>query len=399
MKVEVVWNSSQQFQISEGQTTGDLLGSGSITLTDMISSIPSFSGAKVAVANGNQEYYAPDAEYTSGPRPDAASIDLGNDRFKESTTPVSDIDQANMIVETWFDVATYQQVGADAIFIRREEFVTVSCQCSLLAAVSENGRRPTVWDGAEYSEGEFVTKTYGERPDESSNNPAQSLFCLQCCRDHHDGGSGANDQAADPGRSLYNPFKSSSEYHPIGGTFDGDHKHYSRSDSGELVVVGLGDEYLEACRLVRKDGFFRVAQEFRQEGLYGFPQDYLDSDSDINEYSGYVGDAVTAFEAAIKVAADPYESNPPTLLEPGAASPAVVFPASTYSNPTSLPNISGGSTQQLRSRGIYFDYHSDDLRSVISCLDGGGGAEACGAAENVLKSASSEKYVGSFWHG
>ena len=387
MEVEVVWNSSQQFQISEGQTTGDLLGSGSITLTDMISSIPSFSGAKVAAASGDQEYYAPDAEYTPGTRPDAASIDLGNDRFKESTTPVTEIDMKYGIVETWFDVASYQQVGSDNIFLRREEFVTVSCQCSLLAAASDSGRRPTVWDGAEFSEGEFVTKTYGERPDESSLNPDQSLFCLQCCRDHHDGGSGANDQAADPGRSLFNPFKSSSEYH-TSGTFSGDHKHYSQNVLGELVVVETaGDLYLEACRLVRKDGFFRVAQDFRQEGLYGFPKDYLDSDSDINEYSGYVGDAVTAFEADIELTADPYESNPPTLLEPGAASPAVLFPASTYSNPTNLPNISGGSTQQLISRGIYFDYHSDDLRSVINCLDGGLlSAFECGAADNVFTS-------------
>ena len=168
MEVVVEWNANLQFRIDETQS--DMLGSGSITLTDMISSIPSFSGAKVAAASGDQEYYAPDAEYTPGTRPDAASIDLGNERFKESTTPMSEIDQRSGIVETWFDVATYQQVGSDTIFVRREEFVTVSCQCSLLAAVSHNGRRPTVWDGAEYSEGEFVTKTYGERPDESSQN-------------------------------------------------------------------------------------------------------------------------------------------------------------------------------------------------------------------------------------
>ena len=385
VEVEVGWNSSQQFQISEGQLTGDLLGSGSITLTDIISSVPSFSGAKVAAASGDQEYYAPDAVYTPGTRPDAASIDLGNDRFKESSTPVSEIDLADGIVENWFDVATYQQIGADAIFIRREEIVTVSCQCSLLAAVSENGRRPTVWDGAEYSEGEFVTKTYGERPDEGSNNPDQSLFCIQCCRDHHDGGSGANDQSLDPGRSLYNPFKSSSEYH-TSGIFSGDHKHYTRNDVGELVVVeSAGSEYIEACRLVRKEGFFRVVQDFRQEGLYAFPEDYLVSDSDQSEYSGFVGEAATTFVDAA-IAADPYESNPPTLLTPGAALTAVVFPASTYANPTSLP-LNGSDTQQMNSRGIYVDYLSDDLRDVVNCLDGGIlSAFECGATENVLKS-------------
>ncbi len=387
MTVTVEWNSTtsdQQFQISEGFTTNDLLGSGSITLTDIISSMPTFSSAKVAANSGDQAFYFPEAEYTSGSRPDAASIDLGNNRYKQSTTPVSIIDTHEGIVENWFDVVTYQQIDSDnAIFIRREEFLTVSCQCEIRAAVTDSGRRPTVWDGAAYTEGEFVTKTWGERP----NDRDQSNFCDHCCRDHHDGGTASLDQAPDPGRSLYNPFKSSSDYY-TSGTFAGDHKHYARDDTGNLVAVDSpGDLYHEACRLVRKDGFFRVTQDFRQEDLFAFPQDYLQSDSDQSEYSAYVGEAATTFVDDAIAATDPYESNLPVLLAPGAASPTVEFPASTSSNPTSLPNVAGGNSQQLNSRGIYIDYLSDDLRDVVECLDGGLiSAAECGAADNVFTS-------------
>ena len=385
MQVEVQWNradSGLQFQISEGQTTGDLLGSGSITLTDVISSLSAFASVKVGAVSDGIETYAPDAEYTPGYAPDVAALDLGgNDRFKETSTPATKRKKGR--TETWFDVTTYQQVGSDAIFLRREETVTVSCRCLLHEATADSGRRPTVWDGAVYSEGEFVAKTWGESP---STGKPQSSFCLQCCRDHHDGGAAAaNDQLLDPGRSLYNPFKSSSDYHST-GTFAGDHKHYSRNDLGELFVVETTveeqNEYLEACRLVRKDGFFRVAQDFRREGLFAFPEDYLDSDSDISEYSGYVGDAATAFVAA--VGTTHYENNPPTLLEPAAATPSVTFPASTYYNATSLPNVKGSNSQQLRSRGIYIDYLSHDLRVVINCLEEGLlSAEECGA-DNVF---------------
>ncbi len=98
-----------------------------------------------------------------------------------------------------------------------------------------------------------------------------------------------------------------------------------------------------------------VSREYRGiSGLFAFPEDYLVSDSDQSEYSGYVGEAATTFIDDAFAATDPYESNPPTLLTPGAASAAVEFPASTYANPTSLP-FNGSDTQQMNSRGIYVD--------------------------------------------
>ncbi len=85
-----------------------------------------------------------------------------------------------------------------------------------------------------------------------------------CCRDHHDGGSGTKDDANDPGRSKYSPFRSSSEYMTAAdgpASMIGDHKHYSIGGVG--LAKTEGDTYFEACRLVRKDGFFRVAQDLR----------------------------------------------------------------------------------------------------------------------------------------
>jgi hypothetical protein len=61
-------------------------------------------------------------------------------------------------------------------------------------------------------------------------------------------------------------------------------------------------------------------------------------------------------------------------------SPEVVFPASSWDNPTEM--MDGGVTdQQLRSRGIYIDYMSDVLRTKINCLDLGGEGEACDTPE------------------
>jgi len=372
MKVVDVNVSWETPGFNTGGATTATLGSGEITLTDVISSVTTLSGAKVALNATTTQLYAPPVGYDPGQNPDIIPIQLGDNKFKESTTPLPDVIRQNELVETKFDVVTYLQNAQGAAFLRREEFLAVSCGCTLRAPTADDqgGRRPTVWDGEEYTEGEFVRKVYGE----TANNQ-QSIYCDLCCRDHHDGGSGANDQAGDPGRGLVNPFRESMDY-LTSGAFAGDHKHFRRDNNGALALVTTsGAGYVEACRMIRKDGFFRVAQDLRQEGLNSFPEDYLDGDSELTEYSSYVTGAVAQLEADIDAN---YPSVPPSLTAPEDMSPTVTFPASSPANPTVLPTASGAQSQQLRARGIYVDYLSDDLRAIVDCLDLGGSGESCG---------------------
>jgi len=371
LQVTVNWGAGQAFQVDETQST-TAMGSGSITLTDMISSITSPSGGKVVLNSTTSELYGPPVDYNPGENPDIISIKLGENRFKESTTPLPDVIRLDELVETKFDVVTYSQSDAGATFLRREEFLAVSCECTLRApdSDSEGGLRPTIWNGNDYTEGEFVSKAYGE----SANNQ-QSSFCTICCRDHHDGGTGEEDDGNDPGRSLTNPFRATADYWTSSdgvGTLEGDHKHYRRSNTGALTLAGDGDEYVEACRLVRKDGFFRVAQDLREEGNNSFPASYLDDTTEVGVYSKYVTDAVTLYEGAVT---NGYESSPPTWTKPGLMSPAITFPASSTANASTM---FAGNTQQLRNRGIYVDYLSDELRTMINCMQNGGSGSSCG---------------------
>jgi hypothetical protein len=350
------------------------MGTGSVTLTDLISSFTTTSGGKV-VTNASDSLFAPPVDYNPGQNPDIISIQLGQTKFKESTTPLPDIVRQGELVETRFDVVTYSQDASGATFLRREEFRAVSCECTLrLPATSgDGGLRPTIWDGNEYIEGEFVSKAYG-----ASANNQQSIFCGLCCRDHHDGGTGENDVAGDPGRSLYNPFRDRTGYYgaSYGSVLEDDHKHFWRDHQGNLVLAeNDGDPYLEACRMIRKDGFWRIAQDLRQEGLNAFPADYLDETDEVGTYSGYVTSAVSAYEAQMG-GTDQYETNPPLLPLPPNATPPVTFPASIPENPT-LMAPGGVTQQQLRARGIYVDYMTDELRARINCLDMGGTGTAC----------------------
>ena len=378
VELTVSWNTGQEFQIDETNVTEGRLGSGSVTLTDIISSITSPSGGKTSLVNTNSNGYAPPVDYNPGENPDIVSIQLGENKFKESTTPLPDVIRADELVETRFDVVTYSQDDEGATFLRREEFRAVSCECNLRIpdSDSEGGLRPTVWNGYEYSDAEFVSKPYGE----SANNQ-QSDFCSLCCRDHHDGGTGEEDDAGDPGRSRFDAFRSGARYYPGDSALAGDHKHYNRDRQGNFTLADSdGDVYLEACRMVRKDGFFRIAQDLRQEGLNSFPANYLDEDGEVSEYSGYVTAAVSEYEYDMGVGTQ-YESSPPSLVSVADAdmpSP-VTFPASSQETATTLPTAGGDIEQQLRSRGIYIDYMSDELRDKINCLDDGGDGDSCNA--------------------
>ena len=127
MTVTVDWGSRPDFVVDQtGADAGDL-GSGSVTLTEIISSITSAGDAKSATG-GTGGLYLPSIDYNPGSNPEIISISLGENRFKESTTPVPKVIRADALAETTFDVVTYSQNDEGATFLRRE-VANAHCGC------------------------------------------------------------------------------------------------------------------------------------------------------------------------------------------------------------------------------------------------------------------------------
>jgi hypothetical protein len=128
------------------------------------------------------------------------------------------------------------------------ETTVVGCRCqygnqSQLSAVYRQNFRPTYWDGTMYKAPEMLDST--RQPTAGPvvlgrNDDPQSDLCTDCCRDHHDATSDA---------IKFDPFRST-------------HDHYLNSNLGAAVTTG---EYSEACRIIRVDGFWRVATDARIE--------------------------------------------------------------------------------------------------------------------------------------
>jgi len=349
-------------------------------LTSVIPALITSASAGVAEESTNGTP-TPPISYQPGQRPDVISLSLSDSKFKESLLPEPDVIRVGELVETRFDVITYAGSGTAATFLRREEFAAVSCECTLRAANADNkGLRPVVWAGDEYAGGHEVTKPYGE----SANNQ-QSEICNSCCQDHHDGGSSTDDNQTDSYYNVYGPFKSGLEY--TSGARTTDHKHYQ---SDGVTPAAVGQKYLEACRAVRVDGFFRISQDFRREDQHVFPEDFMDEEPEVDVYSGYTTGAVSAYYGDVSPGY-PSWSPPPCI---GGPSPCVAEPSPQGASPaardpgqfpswTTLP-FNSKETQQLRSRGIYIDYMSNDLRSVLSCLSEGGDASSCESGDVKL---------------
>jgi hypothetical protein len=340
----------------QGADTGDvLLGSGDVTMSAIVPSIPNLGAAQVA-AGQDEGNSIPLIEYIPGARPDIIPIQVNDSKFKESETPMPDVVVRDEIVETWFDVVTFNQAGTNT-FIRREEFLVVSCDCTLRAADGTADKNlPVTWNGREYIDREPVDKMYGE----SANNQ-QSMYCDTCCRDHHD------DPTQTGGDFVHDPWRDWT------APDNGAHAHYDRTRQGGYdLATRDGENYVEACRMVRKDGFMRVAQDFRQEGLVALPQSYFLSTDNVNAYGGYVTSAVQTYiadNAANKTMQTPSAYG---LVLPG---DSVYNTDPDTASDLHLPDFLGATQEQEVSRAVYIDHITTELQGAIDCVNGTGGAD------------------------
>ncbi|MGD8385468.1 MAG: type IV pilus modification protein PilV [Lysobacterales bacterium] len=320
-------------------------------LTDVIDDTSIFNTGRVlARVDSNTP---PKVPYVASDFPGVVEIALGSEKIKGSTTPEPEIvNQGNNVI-TSFDVVTFLQSNSSAYLQRREEFKVLNCLCSMDAGTG-TGREPTVWNGTDYTLGDEVSKRTGSV---SGNESGQPPLCGECCRDHHD---------ADGAAVKYDPWRPAFSGDAGGFDFHGDHAHY-HIVNGVKELAAEGDDYMEACRFVRKDGIFRLTTDMALQNLDNVPAAYPGNYN--SDYSTSVVDFVAAFSGAI---------DPDTY--PG------VVPDATYSSGAGgifLANL--GVIKSAMARGIYVDYIGSDLLKKILCLQAGGEgayADYCDTSED-----------------
>lgn len=191
--------------------------------------------------------------------PGVIPVAMGNGSDTAATNPKPEISAKSGKIDgtTSYNVLTYHKADEKAEIQRRVETLVVSCSCKFGAANQATGvfaqpYRPTYWDGNRYvppqpTKSEQFPQSNAAAPPAAGEDPritkAQSPYCTECCRDHHD--SSDAKVKFDALRTNFGKY-----------TYDA---------SGNLVASS--DNYLNACRLIRVDGIFRTATDLQNNHM------------------------------------------------------------------------------------------------------------------------------------
>jgi len=236
----------------------------------------------------------PRVAYTQGIAPDAVPVPiLQGEVNKETSKPLPDVVSAGKSVATSFETVTYKASGTTTKQIV-SDFVTISCVCKFTTDGAGYPASYYYWDSDHKAiqvkyplnqhEGtaQTITKRRGV-PDASGQHP----LCDKCCNDHHD-------KYGDSTTALYDPSRPAGDYRTGSGE-SGNHKHYyyvneSNPAQGLVEVAETNNQkYLESCRFLRVDGFYRLMQDWVAKDLIVMPKDnYLTNSATLGTYQEYV---------------------------------------------------------------------------------------------------------------
>jgi len=276
--------------------------------------------------------------------PNIIRVHLDGDTVKQTSQPKAEVEGDAPNIVTRFNAVTLTSLDPDTppSADRREEFLSINCRCTQGVGTGP-ALTPATWNGDQWNPGTIVDKRFGIPFTGTNNNFDQPFICDRCCRDHHDV----------DGLLSYDPFRSDA---PVAG---GDHGHFIVDSSGNLVTADeAGDEYLEACTMVRVGGVYQTAVDFNLENLLLLPIEYLETSQGVANYQAYVEQFVNDY---VNQLTDAYPQQRPAV---SIADPADLGTISLSSVPPPATGVEG---QQLLARAIYINYMGDHVRNRIKC--------------------------------
>lgn len=277
------------------------------------------------------------------------------------------------IVGTKFTVLNYTPPANSAVVIqKRFENQVIKCSCQYgaggtnLPQIYRIAQWPAIWTGKRYDL--YQPSSAISAPGQGfSSGPKsgveQSPLCQECCRDHHDAGA--------TGVAKFDPERS-----------DGSVSKFDLNGSGVLVQANntANATYVDACRVIRVDGFWRTAADMysRQLGL-------LETET-VGGVAAKTGlpttNATAAYTSFVKNYLKQYNGSVAT-----APTNAQSMFDSTVGNVPSLVTIgavSNSDYRYLHARGLYVDYLEDKARSRLADVIADNGPQGqCPTGSNV----------------
>lgn len=365
----------------------------SVMLEDAIAALDPVDSARNQRSNGGRARGPKVVIFDPSSDAGVIPIAVGDGSETAATNPkpvVSAQSSGEDTIETRFDVLTYAGLtGGKALAQSKVETTVIGCTCTK-AATTTTAYRPTYWDGFRYVPPKVSSITATARP---ATGVTQSRYCTECCRDHDDPATATG--------AKFSPRRAT-------------HTHYKPWNATDgWVVAGNGDNYIEACRLVRVDGIFDVAADLSDDYMNLLDTGTGTNDSQFGNDPAPNSSAVTAYQSFVLdylnqrfvpgTGTTPPSGNtqqPLTHAYNDRASPAANAIAATHlvsgnglENPRPTRNIStSGDQRWLHARGIYIDFLEpaaldaiNDARSNCTDADNDGTVEPSEIQTCVLR--------------
>ena len=242
---------------SEGQAQ-------TLQLAGNVSPIESLSSAQLD-GGLDTTRQGPKVNYTPGVAPDVISVELGDGNKQETSKPLPTVTskdgQVGKLVQ--FETVTYKPEAGGSTQQLLQDMASVSCSCSfddnlssyLPGQVYNSASNQLYWKA-----GAMQSKPTGTL-DNSING--QPTLCTSCCKDHFDG-SGSSFS------NFYAPLNTS-------------RVRYNNS----LNVVTNG-KYVDACRFVRLDGYYRPLPDWNLVKVVVTTADFLAKPANQASYQKYI---------------------------------------------------------------------------------------------------------------
>lgn len=279
----------------------------------------------------------PHVVYTPGVAPDVISIQIDQEgRKQETSKPLPTVTSKDGAVGklVQFETVTYKPDNGGNTQQVLQDLASVSCSCSYGSSVNAYLPGKAILTSSNllyWNVGSQVTKQTGILNSSVKDQPS---LCTSCCKEHFDGSGSSFDQ-------FYAPLNTSR----------------LRYNSG-LSSVNSGD-YVDACRFVRLDGYYRPLPDWNLIKVIVTSADFLAKPANQTSYQNYIKYVVTYYitwqKNTLNWAANP-TATPPTITEFADWLPAN---AATGGDTSTKITMNTG-TAQLIARGIYVDLLSPD---------------------------------------
>jgi len=268
-------------------------------------------------------------------------IAIGDGSETAATNPRPEVDRGVQL-QTSYDIFTFAALNNsnNALAQSRVETAIIGCRCDLGQADPQAiAFRPTYWDGDRYVEpDEAVGPPLAGEADLKNNDPIQSIFCNDCCRDHHDpnGVTGAK----------FSP------------RLD-EHTHHLND-----LTEPATDEYYEACRMIRVNGIFRVAADPYNEYTSLLKTSVASGETDPFTSPTPDGDAADNYEDFVVAYLEDQGGNtdPNTQLDQDTADDLAELKGLNVDD----LEVEVDDERWLHARGLYIDYLEPDAKDAIS---------------------------------